>query len=172
MPENKKVLDNIVIEGAKIIWKNFKGEVSPNNRGGERNFDVRIDDPALARLFADDGWNIKHYPKENPMFSRDEEGEFDYLPVAIRFDIEYYMPKVVLITNGRNQKMKESNIAILDDLFFENVDISIRPRPWSTVEGKSGIKAYVQTLYVTARETTDPFADKYNVDVDIPFDPD
>ena len=40
--------DNVVIEDAHLIWKNFSGEETQFNRAGNRNFNVIIDDPDFA----------------------------------------------------------------------------------------------------------------------------
>ena len=59
-----KQTNNIMIENARLIFKNFSGEESKFNRGGNKNFCVVLD-PEMAQDLADEGWNIKYLrPRE------------------------------------------------------------------------------------------------------------
>ncbi len=48
----------LMMEDARIIFRNFAGKEGMYNRDGDRNFCVILD-PKLASQMAEDGWNIK-----------------------------------------------------------------------------------------------------------------
>lgn len=150
--------NNINIENARIIFKNFRGERTEYNRAGDRNFNVIIPDAEWARQLKEDGWNI--HVRE----PRGEGEEPEYrLPVSVAFN--YRPPKIVLISRGRQQLLDEESVGILDHADIANIDLSVRPYNWES-QGKTGVKAYLKTMYVTLEE--DEFEAKYANDV--PFD--
>ena len=59
--------------------------------------------------------------------------------------------------------MTEDTVSVLDYAEIDNVDIIINPYHWE-VNGKTGVKAYVKTMYVTL--VVDEFYDKYNKEDD------
>lgn len=144
--------NNIAIENAHILFRNFSGQESRFNLAGRRNFCVVIPDDDMAKRLIEDGWNVKRL---RPKDEGDEETP--YLQVAVAFNS--YPPKIVLISGGNKTYLDESTVDMLDWADIQNVDLVIRPYQWE-VNGNRGIKAYVKSMYVTIDQ--DVFAEKYD----------
>lgn len=144
------------MENARLIFRNFEGREEKYNRKGDRNFGLIIEDPEVAQQLAEDGWNIKKLtPKNNDDY--DDTPEVIYwISVTVRFD--NVPPKVMLVTRRKKIRLNEDSINTVDYANIAKVDLTVTPYDWE-VNGKSGTKAYLQTMYVTINE--DEFADKY-----------
>ena len=145
MPEDNTVL----MEGVRIIFRNFAGKEGQYNREGDRNFAVLLDEQ-IATAMTEDKW----------LKPRDEEEEQEpqaYLPVSLNF--KGRPPRIVLITSRGRTNLDEDSVEMLDWADILNVDLMVRPYAWD-VNGKTGIKAYLQSIYVTIQE--DALEQKYS----------
>lgn len=135
----------LLIEDARIIFRNFEGRETEYNAPGNRNFSVQL--PAdFADSMRRDGWNIKERR------ARDDESEPEFhIPVAVGFKIR--PPKLVLINSisKRRTILDEDTCELLDWADILTSDVIIRAREWS-MRGNSGIKAYLKTLYAIIDE--------------------
>jgi len=146
-----------MVEDARLIFKNFSGREGLYNAKGSKVFSVILD-PETAEEMLNDGWNVRYLKPQ-------EEGD-DPTPcisVAVRFDIR--PPRVVLITSTSRTHLDEQSIEVLDWADIETVDLIARGSNWSN-NGKSGIKAYLQSMFVTIAE--DALERKYKINEDPP----
>jgi hypothetical protein len=132
-----------MVEDARLVFRNFSGKEGQYNREGDRNFSVILDDEA-AQLMLKDGWNVKY------LASR-EEGEPDtpYIQIAVNFSNR--PPRVVMITSTARTNLSEESISVLDWADIRTCDLIARAYDW-TVNGKSGTKAYLQSMFITIEE--------------------
>jgi hypothetical protein len=133
------------MEGVRIIFRNFAGKEGKYNREGDRNFAVLLDNE-VANAMAEDNWNVKWL---QPRGEDEEETPQAYLPVSLSY--KGRPPRVVMITSRGRSNLDEDQVEILDWATIVNVDLIVRPYEW-TVNGKTGIKAYLQSIYITIEE--------------------
>lgn len=160
---NRKV-DKIVIENGEIFFKNFSGKASQFSPAGKRTFCLYVD--SVADKLKADGWNVK---MTKP---RDEDDEpRPYIQVNVKYGD--YPPDVILVgSSGTQTHLDESSVNMLDWSYITNADLIVSPYSWQ-MNGKSGITAYLEKMYVQIEE--DPFAGKYGAatqaikDDDLPF---
>lgn len=144
-------VNNINIEGANIIWKNFSGERDRFNPG-KRGFSVVIDDAVMADELKQEGWNVKERPLQEGADPSEQEWT---LPVKLNMN---RYTQVWLIVGNHKSLLNEDTVAQLDVVDITDCDLSIRPYEWE-MSGRIGITAYVDSMYVTIRENK--FAEKY-----------
>jgi len=142
-PPAPRKLPNIVLEDTRLIWRNFQGKEDTMNAKGNRVCTAVLPNDVGEQMLKD-GWNVKYLrPRE----------EGDQPQASIKFKISYKgrPPKVVLITSRGQNQLDEDTVGMLDYADVQKVDLILSPYPY-TVNGKSGIAAYLQTIYVTINE--------------------
>lgn len=160
-----KNIENIKIENARIVFRNLSGKPDKfNPQGGKRSFSVVIEDPEFANELKREGWNIKQF---NPSPDSDEEPAHF---ISVKISYNNIPPHIYLCTSKNKTLLNEDTVGQLDYAEISNVDIVITPYQYE-MSGRSGISAYVKTMYVTVVE--DEFASKYEYDdlddEEIPF---
>ena len=150
--------NTVMMEGVRIIFRNFAGKEGQYNREGDRNFGVLLDEKT-AQAMAEDGWNIKWL---KPREEDEDEVEQAWLPVSVKYGAGR-PPRIVQVTSRKRTNLDEDDVERLDWVDITNVDLIVRPYEWN-VNGKTGIKAYLQSLYITIEE--DELEKKYSQDDD------
>lgn len=153
------------IDGARIVWRNFKGEGSMYNKAGDRNFNLVIPDAELAERLQNDtneygvGWKVKiKAPRD------ESESPFYYMPVNVKYSDNSKPVIFVVVNEGtRNEKrirLDEDTVGMLDDISIERVDLDIRP-----YDGESSFgpfrSAYLQSMCVFQRSDLDRFSARF-----------
>lgn len=139
MPRNDK---NVTLENVTIAFRNFAGKEDTYNREGDRNFAILLDED-LAERMLQDGWNVKH------LKPRDEDPPQAYLQVAVSY--KNRPPRIGLVTSKGLNYLSEDQLEMLDWVDIEIADVTLNPYEWA-VNGKTGVKAYVQSLFIKILE--------------------
>lgn len=149
---NNNYIPDVVVEDARIMFKNFAGNATNYNPEGQRNFCVQLD-PELATKMIAEGWNVKY------LKPRDEyEAPQAYIKVKVVFG--KIPPKVVMINpNGIHTTMTEDTVGSFDYAKFTKIDLIFRPYIWES-RGQKGVTAYLKTMYATL--DVDPLESKYS----------
>lgn len=145
--------ENLLIEGAQIAFKpNFEGREEQFNREGDRYFNVELS-PEQAESLAQQGWNVKQWQNK-----KEEDAEIVYfLKVAVSYKVK--QPRVVLVSSNGRTPLDEGTCDMIDWLDLEFIDVTLNPYRY-TVNGNTGIKAYLKTGMFIVRE--DPLEKKYS----------
>lgn len=152
----KNYIDNIKIENARIVFRNFSGKPDKfNSQGGKRSFSVVIEDPAFADNLKAEGWNIKQFNQN------DDSDEAPAHFISVKVSYNNVPPHIYLCTKKSKTLLTEETVGSLDYAEISNVDIIITPYQYE-MNGRSGVSAYVKTMYVSVVE--DEFASKYEYD--------
>lgn len=147
MARNENV---VILEDVRIFLRNFAGKEGKYNREGDRNFAVILSE-RTARAMEQDGWNVKWLePRE------DGDPPTPFLSISVSY--KGRPPKIVMLTMRGRTNLTEDEVELLDWADILTCDLIIRPYDW-VVNGKSGKKAYLQSLFATIDE--DPLERKY-----------
>lgn len=138
------MIDRLELQHKDVIFKNFRGEVRKFNQRGDRVFSVVIDDLDEAEQILAEGWYLR------PLKS--EEGEVEAYHLQCKINLNSPKPPRIYQLRTESQKnplMLEtpSMIDFLDKVEIDWVDVILNPYNWS-VGGKTGISAYVKSMYV------------------------
>jgi hypothetical protein len=146
-----------MVEDARIIFRNFAGKEGQYNREGDRNFAVVLT-PEIAEQMLTDGWNVRQLEPR-------EEGDepTPYIQIAVSF--KNRPPRVVMLTSTTRTQLDEEAVDVLDWADIQTADLIARGYDWS-VNGKTGTKAYLQSLFVTIEE--DALERKYAINENPP----
>lgn len=149
MPDERMTF---MVEDAEIFFRNFSGIENPYNKLGDRNFGVFLDSQ-LAKQMLNDGWNVK-YTKPR------EEGDEIRPFISIKVKYKIRPPRITMITSTARTSLTEESVGVLDWADIQACDIIAVASNW-TMGDKSGIAAYLQTMFVTVQE--DALEAKYAV---------
>lgn len=140
------------VTDAHITFRNFTGEARQYNQAGNRNFNLILT-PDMAETFADAGFRVRERKRRDP----DDEQQF---LMQVNVSYKFRAPRVVVIHGKKKTELNEDTISELDYADIEYIDLTIRPYHWTMPDGRTGIKAYLNSMYVTL--AVDPFEDKYS----------
>jgi hypothetical protein len=133
----------LIMEDARIVFRNFAGAEGMYNREGDRNFCVLLDEDT-AQMMLEDGWNIKRLkPREGNDIGT------AYIQVSVGF--KGRPPRMVMITSKGRVELGEDECILLDWADILTVDLIIRPYHWN-VNGRTGVKAYLKSIFVVINE--------------------
>lgn len=165
--------ENLVIENADIMFRNFRGIDRGYNAKHEKSFSLLVDpDRFDVESMRNDGWNLKPLkPREG---YEDEPVKF-HLPVTVRFD--KFPPRIYLVTKVsedgekpryRKTLLDEESSFMIDTADIANVNVEISHGRTYDFNGMVGIKAYLKTMYIELVE--DRFDSLYDFeDEESPF---
>ena len=134
----------LLVDDAKIIYKNFAGRGSDYNKEGDRNFSLVIPQEFVEGLLAD-GWNVKE------KVSQSTGEKFYVMPVTVRyFDENGDGCDAVMKANGSKIILNPDTIGQLDRADIVRCDMDIRPYFWK-YGNKSGKSAQLEVISVEIR---------------------
>lgn len=144
MPQQQhpnRVQDELKIEDARLIFRNFGGEAKLYNEEGDRNFAIALDEDSALDL-KQLGWPVVTRERTNDL---DQQENLYHLPVKVNMKGKF-PPKLWIVTRSKNRRtlLTDDMLSMLDYAEFDIVDLRIRPYNWGPIQGKYGTKAYIK----------------------------
>lgn len=140
------VNENVILNDVTIGrggWRNFSGTINDNNRSGQKKFSIFLPEEVAEEL-EQLGWYIRRKPPY-------QEGGNEMVFMDVFVDYDHYPPLIKLVSyDGVTTILNNDTVGILDTVDIARADLEIRPYNWE-VNGKTGTKAHVQELTVTAK---------------------
>lgn len=137
-------IPNETIENARLVFRNFTGKPTTfDPKGGSRTFGVLLDVDRATRM-AELGWNVKTLRPR-------EEGDEPQPYISVKVNFGTRPPRIVMIASRGRTNLGEDEVNVLDFVDIKNADLILRAYNYD-VNGRQGISAYLQALYITIEE--------------------
>lgn len=139
--------DEIMIEDAELIFRNFAGREREFNSEGERNFCIMLDKrPDIVKIMEERGWNVKQLkPRE------DDDGPRPYIQVKVEYK-KGRPPRCVLVSSRGRTDLGADEVEILDMADIKTADVILNGYHWDVKGTGTGVKAYLKSIYLTINE--------------------
>lgn len=143
-PRTNNRPNNLIIEDARIIFRNFEGKEKQFNAEGDRNFTLVLEDQNIVDALERDGWNVKYLKPR-------EEGDSPQAILKVKVNFKGRPPRIVFVTSRGKTNIPEEDAYMVDFADIRKVDINVSPYSY-TVNGNTGISAYLQSIYMVLNE--------------------
>lgn len=137
--------NNLLVEDARIMFRNFSGLPGQYNAAGQRNFHLLLP-PDIAAGLEQGGFNIKYLKPR-------EEGDIPQAHIKVNVKMDSNIPpKIYVVTSKGKRQLTEDMLSMLDWADFEKIDLifSRYQRDWG--DGRTTVTAYLQTFFGTIHE--------------------
>lgn len=141
-----------MVEDAQLLFRNFEGKEKQYNVKGNRNFAVILTQEAGTAML-EDGWSVNYLKPR-------EEGDEAVPYISVNVSFKNKPPRVVIMTETSRKNLDEDSVEMLDWADIEKADLICNGFEWD-VNGKTGRKAYLKSLFVTLAE--DDLEKKYAI---------
>lgn len=142
----------LVIDDARILFRNFTGKEQKFNREGERNFSLIIDSEEIAEELISDGWNVR-------IKASREEGDTPFMHLKVKVKFNDYGPRIYLRSGNSRITLDEDTVGRLDAIDISRIDMDISPNIWEDDNGEEHKTAYLRSMEVT--QELDRFTARY-----------